>query len=72
LLVQRVGFDVVAAVSACRLLLAGFLFGILFDPEDGGIAFLRSVGGLVPNYTTFHSRRYYYLLLGGGGGDFMI
>jgi hypothetical protein len=30
--------------SACYLLRAGFFFGLLFDPEDGGDVFLRNVG----------------------------
>jgi hypothetical protein len=30
--------------SACRLLHAGFLLGLLFDPEDGEDIFLQNVG----------------------------
>jgi hypothetical protein len=30
------------------LLLAGFLFHLLCDPEDGDDTFLRNVGGLLP------------------------
>jgi hypothetical protein len=28
----------------CNLLHAGFFFGLLFSPEDGGDMFLRNVG----------------------------
>jgi hypothetical protein len=29
--------------TACRLLLAGFLFGLQFDPEDGGYTFFQNI-----------------------------
>jgi hypothetical protein len=31
------------ATSACRMFLAGFLIGLLFDPEDGGTTFLQNI-----------------------------
>jgi hypothetical protein len=34
------------------------LFGLLFDPEDGGSMFLIIVGELVPDYTALHPRSY--------------
>jgi hypothetical protein len=35
----------------CILLLhAGFLFSLIFDPEDGGDMFLRYVGWILPDY----------------------
>jgi hypothetical protein len=37
---------------------AGFLLGLLFDPEDGRDMFLRNVGGLPMAYTTLYPRRY--------------
>jgi hypothetical protein len=30
--------------SACCLLRAGFLLGLIIDPEDGGYMFLRNFG----------------------------
>jgi hypothetical protein len=41
----------------CRLFLLLFLLGLLFDPEDGCSAFLRNVGGLLPDYTALQPRR---------------
>jgi hypothetical protein len=38
--------------SACRLLLAVCLLGLLFDPEDVASSFLQNVGALLPRYTT--------------------
>jgi hypothetical protein len=35
--------------AVLRLLLAGYLLGLLFDPEDGGSIFLRNVGELLPS-----------------------
>jgi hypothetical protein len=32
--------------TGCYLLLAGFLPGLFFDPEDGGYMFLQNVGWL--------------------------
>jgi hypothetical protein len=49
-LCQAVGFEVLTAVvmkssvSACYLLHAGFMFGLFFDPEDGGDMFLQNAG----------------------------
>jgi hypothetical protein len=43
----------------CRskaLIIAGFLLGLFFDPEDGDIMFFRQVG-LPPNHTGLQSRR---------------
>jgi hypothetical protein len=39
-----------------RPLLAGLWHGLLFEGEDGGNMFLRSVGGLLPDYIVIHSR----------------
>jgi hypothetical protein len=39
----------------CRLHFAAFLFGLLFDIEDGGDMFLRNVGRF-SNYTMFQPR----------------
>jgi hypothetical protein len=39
-------------------LIADFVLGALSDPEDGGIMFLRKVGGLLSDYMALHSRRY--------------
>jgi hypothetical protein len=41
--INHVGFEVVISRS-CYLLHAGFLFGLFFDPEDGGDMFFRNVG----------------------------
>jgi hypothetical protein len=42
---QRVGGFV------CCLLLAGYVLGLLFDPEDGDSTFPRNVNQLLPDYT---------------------
>jgi hypothetical protein len=33
------------------------LFGLLFEPEDGGHIFLQNVSKFVPDCTTLHLRR---------------
>jgi hypothetical protein len=38
-------------------LVAGGLFGLPFNPEEGGITFLRHVGKLKTDYTASHARR---------------
>jgi hypothetical protein len=43
--------------SACCLLHAGFLLGLLFDPENRDDMFLRNVGWLSTVYTALHPRR---------------
>jgi hypothetical protein len=43
--------------SRAQLLLAGLFLGLLFDPEDGGSAFLWSAVRLLPDYAVLHSRR---------------
>jgi hypothetical protein len=42
------------ASSVCYLLHAGFMLGVLFDPEDGGDIFLRNVGRLSTDYTALY------------------
>jgi hypothetical protein len=37
-----------------------FLYGIIFDPEDGGDTFLRKVSWLSVYYMTLHPRRYLF------------
>jgi hypothetical protein len=44
-----------AAGSACHLHHAGFLLGLLLEPEDEGEMFFRNVG-LCPNYTALQHR----------------
>jgi hypothetical protein len=39
------------------LLLAGFVLGLLFDPEDGSSTLLRNIGGIPPDYTALQTRR---------------
>jgi hypothetical protein len=36
---------------------AGFLFALLFDPEDGGDMFLRNVVELSTEYTALYHKR---------------
>jgi hypothetical protein len=36
---------------------AGFLLGLLFDPEDGGDTFLRNVASLLTDYMALYPRR---------------
>jgi hypothetical protein len=43
--------------SACSLLHAGFLLGLLIDPEDGGDIFLRNIDFPLPDYMALYSRR---------------
>jgi hypothetical protein len=38
--------------------LSGFLLGLTSHPENGGSAFLRNVGGLLPDNTALHRGRY--------------
>jgi hypothetical protein len=40
--------------AACCLLHAGFLLGLLFNPEDEGDMFLRNVGSLSMDYRMLH------------------
>jgi hypothetical protein len=42
---------------ACLVFFASFSLGLLFEPEDGGDAFLRTVGGLLPNYMALQPRQ---------------
>jgi hypothetical protein len=43
--------------SACYLPDAGFLLGVIFDPEDGGDIFLRNIGWLSTDYMALYPRR---------------
>jgi hypothetical protein len=45
--------------SLC-LLLAGFLLGLLFDPEGGDRLFLWNVGQLLHDHMMSHHRRWYF------------
>jgi hypothetical protein len=38
----------------------GFLFGLFFDPEDGGSMFLWNTGELLLDNKTLHPRRWHY------------
>jgi predicted acyltransferase len=40
--------------TSCRLLLAGYLLGLVFVPEDGDSIFVRNVGEHLSHYTTSH------------------
>jgi hypothetical protein len=42
------------------LLYAGFLHGLLFNPEDEGDAFIRTVGSVSADYTALYPRRKKY------------
>jgi hypothetical protein len=44
-------------VSTCGLLLAVFLFDLLFDAEDGVNMFLQNDGELRPELRALHLRR---------------
>jgi hypothetical protein len=46
-----------AAETTCCLLHAGFLFGLLLDPEDGANIFLRNVNCLSVYYIALYPRR---------------
>jgi hypothetical protein len=46
-------------ISACWLLHADFFLGLLFEPEDRGIMFLRNICILSPDYTMLYPRREY-------------
>jgi hypothetical protein len=47
-------WDVRPGSQAYHLLLARFLVGLLFDPEDGGITLFSDFGGLVHNYSALY------------------
>jgi hypothetical protein len=61
--------------SGSKQLNTGFLFGLFFDPEDGGDMFLRNVGYLSKDYMALYPEdrnhrihgcenlRYYIILL---------
>jgi hypothetical protein len=40
------------------MLHVGFLLGLLFDPENGGVMFLQNVGLLSLDYTALYPRRH--------------
>jgi hypothetical protein len=42
--------------AACCLLHAGFLLGLLFNPEDGGDILLRNFGWLSKDYTALYPK----------------
>jgi hypothetical protein len=44
--------------SACYLLQAGLLSGLLLDTGNGGDMFLRNSGRLAPDYTALYPRRH--------------
>jgi hypothetical protein len=48
---------------ACCVLHAGFLLGLLFNPEDGGDMFLPDVGWLSTDYTALYPRRQLFITL---------
>jgi hypothetical protein len=43
--------------TACYLLRAGFLLGLIFDPKDGVYMFFRNVGWLLMFCTALNPRR---------------
>jgi hypothetical protein len=42
------------------MLRAGFLLGLVFDPEDGSDIFLRNIGSLSTAYMALYPRKYNY------------
>jgi hypothetical protein len=44
-------------------LLAGFVFGLFFDPEVGGSVFLRNVCGLLQDYMALHPARQQFFIV---------
>jgi hypothetical protein len=47
------------AAYACSLNLLSFPLDLLLNPNDGSSAFLRNVGGILPDYTALYPRRQY-------------
>jgi hypothetical protein len=45
------------SVKNVAMLHAGFLLGLIFDPEDGGDIFLQNIHSLSTVYTALYSRR---------------
>jgi hypothetical protein len=45
------------------LLLAGFLSGLFFDPEDGGSAFLPNISEILQDYITVHPARQQFFIV---------
>jgi hypothetical protein len=43
--------------ASSRVFLSNSLFGLLFNPEDGGSVFLRNVSKFLPVYTALHSKK---------------
>jgi hypothetical protein len=48
----------VVRCSACCLLHAGFLLGLLYSPEDRGDVFLPNIGWLSTDYSALYPRRH--------------
>jgi hypothetical protein len=42
---------------ASSMLQAGFILGLVFDPEDGGDIFLRNACSLSTDYTALYPRK---------------